>query len=52
MGKERTGAGNVFAMLRQLVGRISNASAREEVGSALKELARLFTVGAYVRIEL
>ena len=42
-GKESTDADNVFAMLCQLVGRISDASAGEEVRSALTELATLFT---------
>ena len=43
-GKESADADNVFAMLRRLVELISDASAGEkEVGSALKELATLFT---------
>ena len=43
-GKESTDADNVFAMLRRLVERISDASSGEkEVGIALKELATLFT---------
>ena len=43
-GKENTDADNLFAMLGWLVERISDASAGEkEVGSALKELAMLFT---------
>jgi E3 ubiquitin-protein ligase TRIP12 len=42
-GKESADADNVFGMLRRLVERISDASAGEEVGIALKELATLFT---------